>query len=84
MSGGGRATVANTKLIRVFGLGGNDDLFLNETNGALPKADMFGGSGNDTITGGSGDDVLDGGPGDDILPARAAMMCSPAAMATMS
>ena len=64
---GGNATVANTRLIEVFGLDGNDNLSLDETNGALPKADMFGGGGNDTITGGSGNDVLDGGSGNDTL-----------------
>ncbi len=49
---GGTATVANTTLIQVFGLGGNDTLSLDETNGALPKANLFGGDGNDTLTGG--------------------------------
>jgi hypothetical protein len=42
---GGRATVANTTLIQVFGLGGNDNLSPNETNGALPMANVFGGNG---------------------------------------
>ncbi len=64
---GGSATVANTKLIELFGQDGNDNLSLNETNGALPNADIFGGSGNDTITGGSGDDQLFGQAGNDIL-----------------
>jgi Ca2+-binding RTX toxin-like protein len=64
---GGRPTVANTKLIDVFGLSGNDNLSLNEVNGALPKANIFGGSGNDLIAGGSGNDVLDGGAGNDTL-----------------
>ena len=62
---GGTATVANTTLIQVFGLDGNDNLSLNETNGALPKANIDGGNGNDTITGGSGNDVLTGGAGND-------------------
>ena len=64
---GGRPTFANTKLIQVFGLGGNDNLSLDETHGALPKANIFGGAGNDTISGGSGNDVLMGGSGNDIL-----------------
>jgi len=64
---GGTPTVANTTLIRMFGRGGNDQLTLNEANGALPKAEMFGENGNDTLTGGSGGDTLDGGPGDDTL-----------------
>ena len=64
---GAKATVANTTEIEMFGLGGNDDLGLNETHGALPAADLFGGDGNDTISGGSGNDVLDGGAGNDLV-----------------
>jgi Ca2+-binding RTX toxin-like protein len=64
---GGQATVANTTLIQVFGLDGNDNLSLDETNGALPNANIFGGDGNDTITGGSGNDQLFGQAGDDTL-----------------
>jgi Ca2+-binding RTX toxin-like protein len=64
---GGMATVANTKLIQIFGLDGNDTLSLDETNGALPKAIIFGGAGDDTITGGSGDDQLFGEAGNDTL-----------------
>jgi hypothetical protein len=44
---GGTATVANTGLIQVFGQGGNDAITLNEANGALPAANLFGGAGND-------------------------------------
>jgi Ca2+-binding RTX toxin-like protein len=61
------ATVANTSLIRVFGLGGNDTITLNEANGALPAATLFGGAGNDTLTGGSAGDLIFGGSGDDTL-----------------
>src|SRR4051794_26542188 len=43
---GGTPTVANTALIQVFGQDGNDTIALNETNGALPKANLFGGAGN--------------------------------------
>ena len=64
---GGQATVANTGLIQLFGLDGNDNLSLNETNGALPNANIFGGNGNDIITGGSGNDQLFGQAGDDTL-----------------
>jgi len=64
---GGTATVANVSLIQVFGLGGNDTLALNESNGALPRANLFGGDGNDTLTGGSGDDLLFGQAGNDTL-----------------
>ncbi len=64
---GGAATVANTSTISVFGLAGNDTINLDETNGALPKALLFGGAGADTLTGGSGNDQLFGGAGNDVL-----------------
>src|SRR4051812_4557275 len=64
---GGTPTVANTSLIQGFGQGGNDTITLNETNGALPRANLFGGAGNDTITGGSGNDMLFGQSGNDTL-----------------
>ncbi|MGB7160876.1 MAG: calcium-binding protein [Tepidisphaeraceae bacterium] len=64
---GGTPTVANTGSITLFGLGGSDNLSLNETNGALPRALIFGGAGNDTITGGSGNDLLFGQAGNDAL-----------------
>jgi Ca2+-binding RTX toxin-like protein len=64
---GGTPTVANTSLIQVFGLGGNDRITLDESNGALPAARLFGGAGNDTLTGGSGDDSLFGQSGNDTL-----------------
>jgi Ca2+-binding RTX toxin-like protein len=64
---GGKATVGNTTKIQGFGLDGNDTIALDETNGALPAADLFGGAGNDTLTGGSGADELFGQSGDDTL-----------------
>ena len=64
---GGTPTVANTSLIQVSGQGGNDTITLNEANGALPRANVFGGAGNDTLTGGSGGDQLYGQAGDDTL-----------------
>src|SRR5215472_5313324 len=64
---GGKATVANTALIQVFGQGGNDTITLDEANGALPAAQLFGGAGNDVLTGGSGADQLFGGAGNDLL-----------------
>src|SRR5215813_13165010 len=64
---GGQATVANTALIQVFGQGGNDTITLDESNGALPAAQLFGGAGNDTLTGGSGGDMLFGQSGNDTL-----------------
>ena len=67
---GGNSTVANTSLISVFGQNGNDNLTLNEVNGALPASNMFGGAGNDTISGGSGNDQLFGQAGNDTLLGR--------------
>ncbi|HJZ93543.1 MAG TPA: hypothetical protein VKE40_21885, partial [Gemmataceae bacterium] len=64
---GGTPTVANTALIQIFGQGGNDLLQLDEANGALPSANIFGGFGNDTIIGGSGGDRLFGQNGNDIV-----------------
>ena len=64
---GGNATVANVSLIQVFGLGGNDTITLNEANGALPRANVFGGAGTDVLTGGSGGDQLFGQAGNDTL-----------------
>jgi Ca2+-binding RTX toxin-like protein len=64
---GGTPTVANTSLMQVFGLGGNDTISLDETNGPLPSSNLFGGDGNDTLTGGSGVDMLFGQAGNDIL-----------------
>src|SRR5439155_6918158 len=64
---GGAPTVANTALIQVFGQAGNDQISLNEANGALPAANLFGGDGNDTLTGGSGNDMLFGQAGNDTL-----------------
>ncbi len=64
---GGTPTVANTSHIQVFGQAGNDIITLDESNGALPSANLFGGDGNDTLTGGSGADQLFGQSGNDIL-----------------
>ncbi len=67
---GGTPTVANTSLIEAFGLDGNDTIALDETNGALPAADLFGGAGNDALTGGSGNDMLFGQAGADTLSGK--------------
>jgi Ca2+-binding RTX toxin-like protein len=64
---GGSPSVANTALIQIFGLGGNDKLTLDEGSGALPRTNMFGGTGNDVLTGGSGGDMLFGSSGNDTL-----------------
>ena len=67
---GGTPTVANTSVIQVFGQPGNDTITLNEASGALPKANLFGGANNDTLTGGSGGDQLFGQAGNDTLLGR--------------
>jgi Ca2+-binding RTX toxin-like protein len=64
---GGAPTVANTALIQVFGQAGNDQISLDEANGVLPSANLFGGDGNDTLIGGSGNDMLFGQAGNDTL-----------------
>src|SRR5215471_7894345 len=64
---GGTPTVANTSLIQVFGQAGNDNIKLDESNGALPAAQLFGGDGNDTLMGKGGNDLLFGGAGNDTL-----------------
>ena len=64
---GGTPTVANTSLIQAFGLGGSDVIALSEANGALPRANLFGGADNDVLTGGSGADQLFGQTGNDTL-----------------
>jgi len=62
---GGSPTVSNTTLILLFGQAGNDVLTLDEANGALPPAQLFGSFGNDTLTGGSRGDTILGQAGDD-------------------
>ncbi|MGG5823940.1 beta strand repeat-containing protein [Falsiroseomonas sp. HW251] len=64
---GGTPTVANTSLVQVFGQAGNDAVTLNEANGALPAANLFGGAGSDTLTGGSSNDMLFGQADNDVL-----------------
>jgi Ca2+-binding RTX toxin-like protein len=70
---GGTPSVANTALIQIFGQGGNDTLQLDEANGALPAANLFGGSGNDILIGGSGNDMLFGQDGNDTLLGKGGM-----------
>ncbi len=64
---GGFPTIFNTREITVFGLSGNDFIKLDEANGPLPAARLFGGSGDDVLIGGSGDDALHGQDGNDQL-----------------
>jgi RTX calcium-binding nonapeptide repeat (4 copies) len=54
-------------LSQVFGQAGNDTITLDEASGALPKANLFGGAGDDTPTGGSGADQLFGEAGNDRM-----------------
>jgi Ca2+-binding RTX toxin-like protein len=68
---GSTPTVANTRSIEIFGLNGDDQLALNETNGALPRASIFGGNGNDTLIGGAAADLLFGQAGNDALLGKA-------------
>ena len=68
---GGTPTVANTGQITIAGKAGTDQLFFDEANGALPRATMSGGSGDDTLIGGSGNDTLLGESGSDILLGKA-------------
>src|SRR6185295_13208001 len=67
---GGTPTVANTALINAFGRDGDDRITLNEADGALPAAHLFGGDGNDSLIGGSGGDQLFGEDGNDTLLGR--------------
>jgi Ca2+-binding RTX toxin-like protein len=64
---GGTPTVANTARISVAGRAGADILTLNEAQGALPRANLSGGWGDDTLTGGSGNDTLAGQRGNDTI-----------------
>ena len=81
---GGTPTVANTKKLQVFGQGGDDIITLDESNGALPSANLFGGAGNDTLIGGSGGDMLFGQSGNDTLLGKGAATFCSAALATTS
>ena len=67
---GGTPTLANTALVQTFGQGGNDVLTLDEANGALPAAHLFGRTGNDVLTGGSGNDQIFGQDDNDTLLGR--------------
>jgi len=70
---GGMPTVANVRLVQTFGLAGNDNIMLDETNGALPRANLFGGMGDDTLTGGSANDFIFGESGNDTLLGKAGL-----------
>lgn len=68
---GGVSTIVNTSLVEASGLDGNDTISLDEANGPLPRANLLGGNGNDTLTGGSGGDTLRGQACDDTLLGKA-------------
>jgi Ca2+-binding RTX toxin-like protein len=63
-----RAFTAKVNAVKVFGNAGND--VINDSFG-LRAADIFGGSGNDTIYGASASDFLSGGDGNDMIFGRA-------------
>jgi Ca2+-binding RTX toxin-like protein len=65
--GGEQPTVNNTSAMQIFGEDGDDTITLDEANGPLPAALLFGGAGNDLLTGGSGADQLFGGAENDTL-----------------
>ena len=65
--GGGTPTAGNTRLIKVSGARGHDQITLSQVNGALPAANLVGGTGNDTLAGGVGNDQLFGQAGNDTL-----------------
>ncbi len=59
---------AITNGIHIDGGKGNDDIGVDESNGAVARPlTMLGGQGNDTLVGGSENDSLDGGNGKDSL-----------------
>lgn len=64
---GGTPTVSNTQVILASGLDGNDNIVLNEAQGALPQATILGGDGNDTLIGGAGEDTILGGADNDFI-----------------
>ena len=64
---GGEASVANTVRVDLLGGDGDDQLALDESQGALPSALLFGNAGADVLTGSSADDEAQGGDGDDVI-----------------
>jgi Ca2+-binding RTX toxin-like protein len=64
---GARATIANVTSIVVHGGLGGDRLALDDRNGPLPSARLFGDAGDDELFGGSERDRLLGGSGNDML-----------------
>jgi Ca2+-binding RTX toxin-like protein len=65
-----RAAIGN---IRIDGRGGDDQLRIDDSNGAFTDTiptSIEGGPGNDTITGGAGVETLIGGPGNDTIDGK--------------
>lgn len=67
---GGIPTVTTTTTVSAFGLAGADSIRIDELNGPMPRAALFGQSGNDVLTGGAGPDQLFGEAGRDLLFGR--------------
>jgi hypothetical protein len=63
---GGIATVFNTSLIRVSGLGSDDTLRMSDAAGPLPPAELLGGLGGDVLIGSSAEETFAGGDGNDV------------------
>lgn len=63
----GPATIDTTTRILTRGRNGDDQIVLDETNGALPPLFANAGPGNDTISGGSAGDFLFGNAGNDLI-----------------
>jgi hypothetical protein len=62
---GTHPVAAITGRVAAYGLGGNDKVAVNAK--VTVGADLYGGSGNDSLTGGAGSDILVGGTGKDTL-----------------
>lgn len=51
----------------VYGLGGDDTLYADDTYYFFDGNTLYGGPGDDRLVGGSGQDILNGGPGNDTI-----------------
>jgi Ca2+-binding RTX toxin-like protein len=60
-------TVANVHKIVIEGGSGSDRLAIDDSNGPMPIASIFGQSGDDELFGGAGNDTLVGGTGNDLI-----------------
>lgn len=60
-------TVANVHRIVIKGGSGSDRLAIDDSNGPMPIASIFGQSGDDEVFGGAGNDTLVGGTGNDLI-----------------